>query len=98
MPTAANAGYYARIVRERAQLRSLVQAGTRVVQLGYAADGGDVDELINQAQSEIYAVSERGNSEDYRPITEFLDETVQQLQELEKMGVLLLGYPPVFIS
>ena len=33
-PTAANAGYYARIVRERAVLRRLVEAGTRIVQLG----------------------------------------------------------------
>ena len=36
VPTAANAGYYARIVRERAVLRRLVEAGTRIVQLGYA--------------------------------------------------------------
>lgn len=96
VPTAANAGYYARIVRERAQLRSLVQAGTRVVQLGYADDGGDVDELINQAQSEIYAVSERGDSEDYRPITEFLDETVTELQELQKNGGMSSGVPTGF--
>ena len=53
VPTAANAGYYARIVRERAVLRRLVEAGTRIVQLGYAADGGDVDEIVNTAQSEI---------------------------------------------
>ncbi len=96
VPTAANAGFYARIVRERAQLRSLVQAGTRVVQLGYAADGGDVDELINQAQSEIYAVSERGDSEDYRPITEYLDETVDELQELQKNGGMASGVPTGF--
>src|ERR1019366_3747182 len=31
VPTAANAGYYARIVRERAILRRLVEAGTRIV-------------------------------------------------------------------
>ena len=37
VPTAANAGYYAEIVRERAVLRRLVEAGTRIVQLGYAA-------------------------------------------------------------
>ena len=43
VPTAANAGYYARIVRERAIMRRLVSAGTRVVQLGYADAGGDVD-------------------------------------------------------
>src|SRR5699024_1631792 len=56
VPTAANAGYYAEIVVERAQLRRLVEAGTRIVQLGYAADGGEVDEVINEAQAQIYAV------------------------------------------
>src|SRR5580700_11390687 len=38
VPTAANAGYYAKIVRERAVLRRLVEVGTRIVQLGYAGD------------------------------------------------------------
>ena len=38
VPTAANAGYYARIVRERAVLRRLVEAGTRIAQMGYADD------------------------------------------------------------
>ena len=46
VPTAANAGYYARIVRERAILRRLVEAGTRIVQLGYTGDG-DADELVD---------------------------------------------------
>src|SRR4051794_35285270 len=40
VPTAANAGYYAQIVRERAILRRLVEAGTRIVQLGYGAARG----------------------------------------------------------
>ena len=52
VPTAANAGYYARIVKERAILRRLVTAGTRVVQLGYADAGGDVDEIVDKAQAE----------------------------------------------
>ena len=38
-PNAANAGYYAAIVAEQAVLRRLVEAGTRVVQLGYGAPG-----------------------------------------------------------
>jgi hypothetical protein len=58
VPTAANAGYYARIVRERAILRRLVEVGTRIVQLGYAGDG-DADELVDRAQAEIYGVTER---------------------------------------
>ena len=65
VPTAANAGYYAEIVRERAILRRLVEAGTRIVQIGYAADGADVDEIVDRAQAEVYAVTERRTSEDY---------------------------------
>ncbi|SDD35590.1 DnaB-like helicase N terminal domain-containing protein [Geodermatophilus telluris] len=50
-PTAANAGYYAAIVAEQAVLRRLVEAGTRVVQLGYGAAGGrgDVDDIVDRA-------------------------------------------------
>src|SRR5215470_16820268 len=62
VPTAANAGYYARIVRERAILRRLVEAGTRIVQLGYTGDG-DADELVDRAEAEIYGVTERRVSE-----------------------------------
>jgi replicative DNA helicase len=40
VPTAANAGYYAEIVAERSILRRLVEAGTRIVQMGYGAAGG----------------------------------------------------------
>ena len=39
VPTAANAGYYARIVRDHAIMRRLVEAGTKIVQLGYSKEG-----------------------------------------------------------
>ena len=60
VPTAANAGYYAGIVAEKALLRRLVEAGTRVVQYGYAgAEGSDVAEVVDRAQAEIYDVTDR---------------------------------------
>ncbi|BBG20676.1 putative replicative DNA helicase (plasmid) [Actinacidiphila reveromycinica] len=58
VPTAANAGHYAEIVHERAVLRRLVEAGTRITQMGYAAEG-DLDEIVNTAQAEVYAVTEQ---------------------------------------
>ncbi len=59
VPTAANAGYYAGIVAEKALLRRLVEAGTRVVQYGYAgAEGADVAEIVDRAQAEIYDVTD----------------------------------------
>ena len=64
VPTAANASYYADIVRERAVLRRMVTAGTRIVQMGYAAEG-DVYDLVDRAQAEVYDLTSGRTSEDY---------------------------------
>src|SRR5690606_35744009 len=96
VPTAANAGYYARIVREMAVLRRLVEAGTRIVQLGYATDGGDVDEVVNTAQAEIYAVTERRTSEDYLPLAEILGSTMEEIEAAGHRGEGMIGVPTGF--
>jgi replicative DNA helicase len=96
VPTAANAGYYARIVRERAVLRRLVEAGTRIVQLGYATDGGDVEELVNNAQAEIYAVSENRTSEDYLPLSEIINGAMEEIEAASNRGEGMVGVPTGF--
>ena len=58
VPVAANAGYYAGIVREKAILRRLVDAGTKIVQIGYAGEG-QVDDVVDQAQAEVYGVTDK---------------------------------------
>ncbi|MGC8064202.1 hypothetical protein ACP3WM_23885, partial [Salmonella enterica] len=79
VPTAANAGYYASIVAERALLRRLVEAGTRIVQMGYAGEG-DPTELVNSAQAEIYNVSGDDSAEDYIPLTVAVDAAVDEIE------------------
>ncbi|MBD5784681.1 replicative DNA helicase [Cellulosimicrobium terreum] len=96
VPTAANAGYYARIVRERAVLRRLVEAGTRIVQLGYATDGGDVDDLVNNAQAEVYAVTERRTTEDYLPLSDIIGGTVDEIEAASHRGEGMVGVPTGF--
>jgi replicative DNA helicase len=95
VPTAANAGYYARIVRERAVLRRLVEAGTRIVQMGYAA-GGDVDDIVNSAQAEVYAVTERRTSEDYLPLSEIIEGTIDEIEASSHRGDGMIGVPTGF--
>ena len=56
VPTAASSGYYAGIVSEKALLRRLVEAGTRVVQMGYGAEG-EADDLVEQARAELDRVA-----------------------------------------
>lgn len=96
VPTAANAGYYARIVRERAILRRLVDAGTRIVQLGYGADGGEVDDIVNTAQSEIYAVTERRTAEDYAPLRDIIPGTMEEIELNSSRDGTMVGVPTGF--
>ena len=95
VPTAANAGYYARIVRERAILRRLVEVGTRIVQLGYAGDG-DADELVDRAEAEIYGVTDRRISEDYLPLAEIMPGALDEIEAIGSRGGSLAGVPTGF--
>jgi replicative DNA helicase len=65
IPTAGNAPYYAQIVREYAQLRRLIEAGTRLVQIGYAA-AGNVAEALDAAMAELQAAATGVNVADVR--------------------------------
>ncbi|MFT4124676.1 MAG: replicative DNA helicase [Gordonia sp. (in: high G+C Gram-positive bacteria)] len=97
VPTAANAGYYAEIVAEKAILRRLVEAGTRIVQFGYAgADGQDVAEVVDRAQAEVYEVTERRTAEDYVPLEELLQPTMDEIDSIASRGGLSLGVPTGF--
>lgn len=92
VPVAANAGYYAKIVVEQAVLRRLVQAGTRIAQMGYAAEG-EVDDLVNVAQAEVYGIHGDRMSEDYQPIGELIEQAVDEIEMIERRGGQLLGVP-----
>ncbi|BBX47183.1 replicative DNA helicase [Mycobacterium cookii] len=97
VPTAANAGYYAGIVAEKALLRRLVEAGTRVVQYGYAgADGADVAEVVDRAQAEMYEVTERRLSEDFVPLEDLLQPTMDEIDAIASNGGLARGVPTGF--
>ncbi len=75
--TASNAAWHARIVREKAILRRLVEAGTRIAQIGYASDGGDVDDLWETARAEVDAVGhERGR---IVMLNDEIDDTIDTL-------------------
>ena len=102
VPTAANAGYYAQIVAERATLRRLVVAGTRIVQMGYeTASGstditGTVDDVVDRAQAEVYEVTERRTSEDYVHIETLLQPTLDEIDKISSTGGIGTGIPTGF--
>lgn len=97
VPTAANASYYAEIVAEKSILRRLVEAGTRIVQYGYAgADGQDVAEVVDRAQAEVYEVTERRAAEDYVPLEQLLQPTMDEIDSIASRGGISTGVPTGF--
>jgi replicative DNA helicase len=92
---AANAGYYAEIVREKAILRRLADASIRIGQMSYAAEG-DVDDIVDRAQAEVYSVTDKRTSEDYKSLSELMQPTMDEIEAIGSRGGQLAGVPTGF--
>lgn len=97
VPTAANAGYYAKIVADKAILRRLIDAGTRIAQSGYESQG-EVEDLVNQAQSEVFAVVSQTAKEDYVGLSESIDFAIRDIEAAQNRGGDLTGIPTGFTN
>ena len=97
VPTAANAGFYSTIVAEKAVLRRLVEAGTRIVQMGYASEGEVVD-LVNNAQAEIYGVTGGVEVEDYVPLTDAVTTAIDEIEAAKGRDGQMVGVPTGFVE
>ena len=95
VPTAANAGFYARIVAEKATLRRLVEVGTKIAQSGYQNEG-DVIDLVNQAQADIYNVVALGGGEDVADLSIAIDDAVREIEAAQSRGGEIVGVPTGF--
>jgi replicative DNA helicase len=95
VPTAANAAFYADIVQEKATLRRLVEVGTKIAQMGYKAEG-DIIDLVNQAESDLYGVSNQGSGEDYVPLFDSIEDAVKMMEIAQKRGGEMVGVPTGF--
>jgi len=95
VPTAANASYYASIVADKAILRKLVQSGTRITQLGYAAEG-DPSELVNEAQVEIFTIGRASGAQDAIVLRDAVNIAVNEMEEQAKSAKEGLDIPTGF--
>lgn len=92
VPTAANAEYYAKIVAEKAVLRTLIQNSTKIAQMAYEEEK-DVLELLDEAERMILEISQRHHREGFTPIKELLIDAIDQLENLVKNKGEAVGVP-----
>ena len=95
VPIASNAGYYAELVKEKATLRRLVDAGTKIVQMGYAGEG-EVDDIVDTAQAEVFKLTEKRSTEDYAPLSDIMDSVLDEIETISNRDAGLYGVPTGF--
>ena len=92
VPTAANAGYYAKIVEEKSMLRRLISTATNIITQANNNDE-DVPSLLDSAERQIMDVSERKNRSGFREIKDVLNEALNDVDRLSQQSEDITGLP-----
>ena len=92
VPTAANAGYYAKIVEEKSMLRRLISTATNIITQANNNDE-DVPSLLDSAERQIMDVSERRNRSGFREIKDVLNEALNDVDRLSQQSEDITGLP-----
>jgi len=92
VPTAANAASYARIVREKAVLRQLIEGATRIAELGYA-EKGNVDEFVDSAEKIIFEVAQKRIRQGFTSVKDIVKASFKAIEELYERKELITGVP-----
>ncbi|MDQ2681278.1 MAG: replicative DNA helicase [Candidatus Eremiobacteraeota bacterium] len=79
--TAASAAYYAKIVREKAILRSLIHAGTQISQMGFEQEE-DVEGALDSCEQLVYEIANRQLRRDFMPVNSLLKSAFDQIDAL----------------
>ncbi|MDH2412841.1 replicative DNA helicase [Nocardioides sp. CER19] len=95
VPIASNAAFYAEIVKEKATLRRLVEAGTKIVQIGYAGEG-DVDDIVDEAQAEVFKLTDKRSTEDYAPLSDIMGGVLDEIEAISNREAGIYGVPTGF--
>jgi replicative DNA helicase len=95
VPTAAHAAHYARIVREKAILRSLAAAATEIASAAYEARS-DADDFLDQAEHKIFEISERRIRPSFHSMPELTRESLKMIERLYERRELVTGVPTGF--
>jgi len=95
VPASANAGHYARIVREMATLRGLIRAGGEISQLGWERPG-ETTELVDRAEQVVFDLSQSRVSSEFSHIEELLKDSFERITALYEAGADVTGTPSGF--
>lgn len=95
VPAAGNGNYYAELVQSRAVLRSLINAGDDIAELGYS-DPQNIDETLDQAEKKVYGVTNGIVVQKFKTIGNSLTEAWERFEHLSANQDARRGVPSGF--
>jgi replicative DNA helicase len=95
VPASANAGHYARIVKESATLRGLIRVGGDIARLGWERPG-ETSELIDRAEQILFDLSQEKATSEFSHIEALLKESFERITQLYESGTDVTGVPSGF--
>jgi len=95
VPLAVNAKHYAKIVHDKATLRRLIERANDIAKKCFE-DRGNVDEVIDFAESSIFEISKNKHKQAFYPISEIIDGNIETLEERQGNKAMVTGVPTGF--
>ncbi len=95
VPTSANVQYYARLVKQKGILRSLINNATAIVTKAYDSDG-NVDEVLDYAERLIFEISDKKIEGGFIPVREIIKDSIEQIDKLYQRKAHVTGLPSGF--
>jgi replicative DNA helicase len=95
VPTAANISYYARIVREKAILRYLINAATDIATKGFEGQG-NVEELLDSAEKAIFDITEQRIKSSFVKVGDMMKDSIKMVEKLFERKTMITGVPTGF--
>ncbi|MFQ5585231.1 MAG: replicative DNA helicase [Thermodesulfobacteriota bacterium] len=94
-PTAANIGYYARIVKEKSVLRKLITASTEIIN-GCYEGGESLEDFLDDAERLIFQISHEKEKRSFYPLKEIIKDTFHAIEQLYEKKEHVTGVPTGF--
>ncbi len=95
LPTAANVDYYARIVKDKAVLRRLIEVSTQIVTSAFNQEG-DVSDLLDAAEREIFNIAQAKAEKGFVSVSELVHDVIETVEKLYQRKAHVTGVPTGF--
>jgi replicative DNA helicase len=95
LPSSANLITYARIIKEKAILRGLIEAATEIISQGFQ-EVDEVDRFLDKAEQIIFQVSEKRIRQSFYPVKDIVKDSFKAIEQLYEKKELITGVPTGF--